>query len=800
MEQQAWILRSFLVQLERQEAVDEEEPNGFAEEFARLKSQSFKYRTDRTFPTNTGEKQENTKKNRYKDIVPFDHSRVKLTFNTAKHDTDYINANFIKGVSDSRAYVATQGPLPHTLVDFFRMIWEYNIQVVVMVCREFEMGKKKSERYWPQKQEQPFVCDSFTVHCDSEENKGDYLVRMLRVTYCNCSRTLKQLHYVNWPDHGVPDTIHPILEMLHEMRSYQAHDDIPICIHCSAGCGRTGALCAIDYTWNLLRKQMITPDFNIYNLVQNMRTQRPSVVQTKEQYKLVCRTIKLLFQRYLESLEAPPCKNEVTMTSCTDTDWENSDLCQELVSLPQSASDALPQHHAPSLSISENLRGKDKQTDRQQRPPLQVLPDSLVNSRNLQEGPSQRASAAERSTPASAPLSTAPEAVCHMVEDPYFKEVPVHSTGDTKQWTVRPVLVTPVPVPELITPVSDEDTPPPLPERTPESYILAVDTEQSDCCDRLSVVIPSNAAAEAVRELRGSPPSPVPPLPERTPESYELAIAQARVGQHLEVMSAVNPDRTGTSSEWSGNSKPTASASHNEAESWARSKSLKANMTVSVPVIRLDLASNSTADLHPVCLPVDPPALLLLSHTEDSPTPSLPAGNPEAFILKTVEIQEKTPPCLQPVQTTPRVGMSSEWNGNSQSKKFPDVVMSRSKSVRARSSRQEPLTAVHQLVPPPVVVAGAGSAQVARQDLNRRPSLTFESPGSKSDRSNDKGITRTKSLKFFRHKQKPKLDPPPPPDQPAASTPAFFSVFNLGFGNRFGKPKGPRGYPESWTA
>ncbi|KAG7519684.1 tyrosine-protein phosphatase non-receptor type 22-like [Solea senegalensis] len=623
---------------------------------------------------------------------------------------------------------------------------------------------------------------------------------LLLLFLLQCSRTLKQLHYVNWPDHGVPDTIHPILEMLHEMRSYQAHDDIPICIHCSAGCGRTGALCAIDYTWNLLRKQMITPDFNIYNLVQNMRTQRPSVVQTKEQYKLVCRTIKLLFQRYLESLEAPPCKNEVTMTSCTDTDWENSDLCQELVSLPQSASDALPQHHAPSLSISENLRGKDKQTDRQQRPPLQVLPDSLVNSRNLQEGPSQRASAAERSTPASAPLSTAPEAVCHMVEDPYFKEVPVHSTGDTKQWTVRPVLVTPVPVPELITPVSDEDTPPPLPERTPESYILAVDTEQSDCCDRLSVVIPSNAAAEAVRELRGSPPSPVPPLPERTPESYELAIAQARVGQHLEVMSAVNPDRTGTSSEWSGNSKPTASASHNEAESWARSKSLKANMTVSVPVIRLDLASNSTADLHPVCLPVDPPALLLLSHTEDSPTPSLPAGNPEAFILKTVEIQEKTPPCLQPVQTTPRVGMSSEWNGNSQSKKFPDVVMSRSKSVRARSSRQEPLTAVHQLVPPPVVVAGAGSAQVARQDLNRRPSLTFESPGSKSDRSNDKGITRTKSLKFFRHKQKPKLDPPPPPDQPAASTPAFFSVFNLGFGNRFGKPKGPRGYPESWTA
>uniref|UniRef100_A0A3Q1GS52 protein-tyrosine-phosphatase n=1 Tax=Acanthochromis polyacanthus TaxID=80966 RepID=A0A3Q1GS52_9TELE len=95
----------------------------------RLKNQSTKYRTDKTYPTKTAEKQENIKKNRYKDILPFDHSRVKLTLTTAKNDTDYINASFIKGVSGSRAYIATQGPLPHTVVDFLRMLWEYNIQV-----------------------------------------------------------------------------------------------------------------------------------------------------------------------------------------------------------------------------------------------------------------------------------------------------------------------------------------------------------------------------------------------------------------------------------------------------------------------------------------------------------------------------------------------------------------------------------------------------------------------------------------------------------------------------------------------
>uniref|UniRef100_A0A3Q1B2A7 protein-tyrosine-phosphatase n=1 Tax=Amphiprion ocellaris TaxID=80972 RepID=A0A3Q1B2A7_AMPOC len=94
-----------------------------------LKNQSTKYRTDKTYPSKTAEKTENIKKNRYKDILPFDHSRVKLTLTTAKNDTDYINASFIKGVSGSRAYIATQGPLPHTVVDFLRMLWEYNIQV-----------------------------------------------------------------------------------------------------------------------------------------------------------------------------------------------------------------------------------------------------------------------------------------------------------------------------------------------------------------------------------------------------------------------------------------------------------------------------------------------------------------------------------------------------------------------------------------------------------------------------------------------------------------------------------------------
>ncbi|XP_041802351.1 tyrosine-protein phosphatase non-receptor type 22 [Chelmon rostratus] len=837
MEHQAWILRRCLAQLERQKAADEEAPNGIAEEFARLKNQSTKYRTDKTYPTRTAEKQDNIKRNRYKDIVPFDHSRVKLTLITSKNDTDYINASFIKGVSGSRAYIATQGPLPHTVLDFLRMLWEYNIQVVVMACREFEMGKKKCERYWPQKQEQPFVCEPFTVYCDSEENKGDYLTRTLRVTYCNLSRTLKQLHYVNWPDHGVPDSIPPILEMLHEMRSSQAHEDVPICIHCSAGCGRTGALCVIDYTWNLLKKQMITPDFNIYDLVQNMRTQRPSLVQTKEQYELVYRTIRLLFERYLQFMDAQTCRNEVTAVPSAvtpDTESELSDLSEELDLLDEERG-VLPQHHTPLPS--ENLtasRAEDAQRDQQQLHLFQTLPEALATTQDPLEGPrtslelvhaSQKTPAAEEGTQKSndiPSLRPPPADICLMVEDPYFdtpmsspssEEAPMDSTQDAKEWLVSPIFSTPSLCVndhslELNSPASgevntDEEVPPPLPQRTPESYVLAVDEERSDPCERLTVIIPPNAAAEAVRELGGSPPSPVPPLPERTPESFELAIDQAPVEKKLEVTPAVNLNRIGTSSEWSGSSKPAAAASQSETKPWARSRSLRAKMTFTVPVTLPDVASYSTS--HPYCPPLDPLTPPLLPQTEGRLTPPLPDRTPESFILTTEEAGEKPALCPQPRQTTQtpsRVGLSSEWDGTSQPKRFLDVVMSRSKSVRAKSSRQEPLTAVRQLTLSPVVVAEGGSAQAGQHDVNCRPSLKAETSGNKSDKSNEKGMSRTRSLKFFKHKQKPKVAPPPPPAQPRTPPPSYgasSSAFKFGFGNRFGKPKGPRTYPETWV-
>ncbi|KAK6471962.1 tyrosine-protein phosphatase non-receptor type 22-like isoform X1 [Huso huso] len=303
------VLSRFLEAVRSKEADSSEV---FANEFTRLKSQSTKYKTEN--PSKEAEKQKNGKKNRYKDIVPFDHSRVKLSLITSDTDSDFINANFIKGAYGQKAYIATQGPLPNTVLDFWRMIWEYNVQVIVMACREFEMGRKKCERYWAAPEEETFKCGVFSISCESEENKGDYVVRILKATLFNECRAIYQLHYVNWPDHGVPSSIDPMLEMIWEMRSYQEHDDVPLCIHC-----RTGAICAIDYTWKLLNNGIIPENFSVFDLVQEMRTQRPSLVQTKEQYELVYTSVKHLFQKHLENM-GRDCKLHVTESLSTPLD------------------------------------------------------------------------------------------------------------------------------------------------------------------------------------------------------------------------------------------------------------------------------------------------------------------------------------------------------------------------------------------------------------------------------------------------------------------------------------------------
>ncbi|XP_041058539.1 tyrosine-protein phosphatase non-receptor type 12-like isoform X2 [Carcharodon carcharias] len=310
--EQSEILRKFIDRVLAMKVRDQNGEDNFASDFMRLRRLSTKYRTEKIYPTNIGEKEENVKKNRYKDILPFDHSRVKLALKTSEQDSDYINANFIKGVYGPKSYIATQGPLANSVLDFWRMIWEYKVVIIVMACREFEMGRKKCERYWPSHGDAVLRLGEFQITCEAEQARTDYFIRTLLVEFQNESRRIYQFHYINWPDHDVPSSFDSILDMISLMREYQEHEDVPICIHCSAGCGRTGAICAIDYTWNLLKAGKIPEEFSVFSLIQEMRTQRHSAVQTKEQYELVHRAIAQIFEKELQ-------RNQRT-ESLSDTD------------------------------------------------------------------------------------------------------------------------------------------------------------------------------------------------------------------------------------------------------------------------------------------------------------------------------------------------------------------------------------------------------------------------------------------------------------------------------------------------
>ncbi|XP_050973426.1 tyrosine-protein phosphatase non-receptor type 18 isoform X2 [Labeo rohita] len=269
-------------------------------EFNLIRQTSASLKEDYGLTTATGEIKENVKKNRYRDILPYDQTRVCLAPTTSEYESDYINANFIKGAAKNKMYIATQGPLSSTVVDFWRMIWQHNVKVIIMACREFEMGKKKCEVYWVSTTDTSNF-GPFTVSTAEESQPNEeVIVRTLVVKYCDETRKVSHFQYTAWPDHGIPDMADGILGMMELARQKQGNQTDPVVIHCSAGCGRTGVICAVDYVNDLLLTEQIREDFNILDLVLELRRQRPSAVQTKEQYAFVFHTVAQMFQKVLE--------------------------------------------------------------------------------------------------------------------------------------------------------------------------------------------------------------------------------------------------------------------------------------------------------------------------------------------------------------------------------------------------------------------------------------------------------------------------------------------------------------------
>jgi len=231
----------------------------------------------------------NMRKNRYSDVLPYDHSRVVLSTTTNVAGSDYMNANTITDHDPrSPAYIATQGPLPHTVADFWQMVWEQGSVVIVNLTKLTENGNAMCHRYWPE--EGSDLYHIYEVHLVSEHIWcPEYLVRSfyLKNLQTNETRTVTQFHFLAWPDLSIPDAGTQGLKALLDFRrkvnkSYRGRS-CPIIVHCNDGAGRTGAYCLIDMVLNRMSKG--AKEIDIAATLEHIRDQRMRMVKTREQFE-----------------------------------------------------------------------------------------------------------------------------------------------------------------------------------------------------------------------------------------------------------------------------------------------------------------------------------------------------------------------------------------------------------------------------------------------------------------------------------------------------------------------------------
>ncbi|XP_058487853.1 receptor-type tyrosine-protein phosphatase T isoform X6 [Solea solea] len=249
---------------------------GFKEEYEALAE-------GQTAPWETAKKEENRNKNRYGNIIAYDHTRVRLQLLEGDPHSDYINANYIDGYHRPRHYIATQGPMQETVRDFWRMVWQENSASIVMVTNLVEVGRVKCVRYWPDETE---VYGDIKVTLIETEPLAEYVIRTFTVQKKGHHeiRELRQFHFTSWPDHGVPCYATGLLGFIRQVKFLNPPDAGPIVAHCSAGAGRTGCFIAVDIMLDMAENEGVV---DIFNCIRELRSQRVNMVQTEEQYVFV---------------------------------------------------------------------------------------------------------------------------------------------------------------------------------------------------------------------------------------------------------------------------------------------------------------------------------------------------------------------------------------------------------------------------------------------------------------------------------------------------------------------------------
>ncbi|KAJ7327254.1 hypothetical protein JRQ81_017013 [Phrynocephalus forsythii] len=264
--------------------------NGLEEEFKKLTS--IKIQNDKM---RTGNLPANMKKNRVLQIIPYEFNRVIIPVKRGEENTDYVNASFIDGYRQKDSYIASQGPLQHTIEDFWRMILEWKSCSIVMLTELEERGQEKCAQYWPSDGSASY--GDITVELKKEEECESYTVRDLLVTNNreNKTRQIRQFHFHGWPEVGIPTDGKGMINIIAAVQKQQQQSgNHPITVHCSAGAGRTGTFCALGTVLERVKAEGI---LDVFQTVKSLRLQRPHMVQTLEQYEFCYKVV----QEYIDA-------------------------------------------------------------------------------------------------------------------------------------------------------------------------------------------------------------------------------------------------------------------------------------------------------------------------------------------------------------------------------------------------------------------------------------------------------------------------------------------------------------------